>query len=166
MDTPSHLPAPRAPSRFAAVPDRPQIGRTLAALRAARGWTQGALGEASGVDKAQISRYERGADDPSPRTLHALLDAFGTTTADFYHLMETLERLLDGERRREPPMSWPPEELPIAWPGLGGVGGAGRSAEAEPEKAQDAEVERLARDAGSLAARLVRLHFRRLKGGA
>lgn len=146
---------------------RPQIGRTLAALRSARGWTQAALGEASGVAKAQVSRYERGADDPSPRTLHALLDALGASAAEFYHLMDLLDRLIEGERRRQPPDRWPPEDLPLAWPELGGASGKTETTEpSAPREAEDPEVERLASDAATLAARLVRLHFRRLKSGA
>jgi len=151
------------------VAQDPQIGRGLAALRAARGWTQGELGERSGIAKAQVSRYERGADAPTPRALGALLDGLGVTLPQLRHLMDVLGRLLDG--RGPAPASVPglPEDLERALPGFFGrrAGeGAAEEARAGAEGEADAEVERLAQKAADFAARLVRLHFRRLRGGS
>jgi transcriptional regulator with XRE-family HTH domain len=144
----------------------PQIGRTLAALRVARGWTQGELGERSGVAKAQISRYERGADTPAPRTLSALLDGLGVALPQFRHLMDVLGRLLEGRGPAPASVPWLPEDLEHALPGFFGrrAGeGAEEGGRGGADASDDTEVERLAQEAADFAARLVRLHFRRLE---
>jgi hypothetical protein len=77
-------------------------------------------------------------------------------------------------------VSWPFPDVELPWErgeeelsGLSGLGlpddAAGgpregsRRGDRDQNREDDQDVERLARDAGDLAARLVRLHFRRLK---
>jgi transcriptional regulator with XRE-family HTH domain len=54
-----------------------QIGRNLAACRAAAGMTQEQLSHASGVATAQISRIENGRANPHMETLVRLAEALG-----------------------------------------------------------------------------------------
>jgi transcriptional regulator with XRE-family HTH domain len=58
----------------------PSVGRRLRALRPARGLSQEALCQASGVSATVISRIERGAiAEPSLRTLRALVRGLDVT---------------------------------------------------------------------------------------
>ncbi len=146
------------------------LGRTLAALRAAHGWTQAELAEASGVDKAQISRYERGVDQPSGRTVKALVEALHAEPADLPRLQATLERIVGGGSRkgRERVVSSAGVSVLAELLGVGGSGpaasrpGSTTTAEVPP----DDEVDRIARQAGDTVERLVRLHFAQLAGRA
>jgi transcriptional regulator with XRE-family HTH domain len=52
-------------------------GVVVGLLRLLRGWNQTELGNASGIDKSLISRYERGTKVPSRRTLERLSAAAG-----------------------------------------------------------------------------------------
>ena len=47
-----------------------------------RGMTQARLGEAAGLDQADVSRIERGQREPSGRTLRALAGALDVTVGD------------------------------------------------------------------------------------
>lgn len=51
------------------------IGRRLARLREARGWTQEQLAEAAGLSTVYVGRIEAGAKRPSVRALQALVAA-------------------------------------------------------------------------------------------
>ena len=51
------------------------IGRRIAALRHARGWTQERLSEASGMSAPYLARIETGAREPTLRTLESLANA-------------------------------------------------------------------------------------------
>lgn len=53
------------------------MGRHLARLRMAKGWTQARLADASGVAKGTISAIERGKINGSVETLWKLSDALG-----------------------------------------------------------------------------------------
>jgi transcriptional regulator with XRE-family HTH domain len=53
------------------------LGRLIAILRTARGWSQSALARASGVKRGSISEYESGAKTPDASTLERLLAAMG-----------------------------------------------------------------------------------------
>jgi len=65
------------------------IGETIRGLRAARGWTQDRLqeatraGGASGVSATAISRIERGQDLPNISTLDRLLNALDVSFSTF-----------------------------------------------------------------------------------
>ncbi len=139
------------------------FGRTLAALRTAHGWTQAELAEASGVDKAQISRYERDVDRPSFRTHKALLEALHVSPEDLHRFHAVLERIVTGRRPEagsvvsSTAISHLVDLLGVGGRRSGLGAGKGRS-----ESADDEEVERLAREAGAAVERLVRLHFARL----
>lgn len=131
------------------------FGRTLAALRTAHGWTQAELAEASGVDKAQISRYERDVDRPSYRTHQALLEALRVSPEDIHRFHAVLERIVTGRR--------PEADAFVSSTAISHLidllAGGGRRSEGA---ADDQEVERVAREAGAAVERLVRLHFARL----
>ena len=51
------------------------IGRRIAALRHARGWTQERLAEASTMSAPYLARIETGAREPTLRTLEAIGNA-------------------------------------------------------------------------------------------
>ena len=50
-------------------------------LREERGLTQGQLAELSGIDQADISRIERGAANPTAKTLQRIADALDSRVA-------------------------------------------------------------------------------------
>jgi transcriptional regulator with XRE-family HTH domain len=133
------------------------LGRVLAAVRSAHGWTQADLARASGVDKAQISRYERDVDQPSYRTQTALLEALRVSPGQLHGLQQTLDRIVTG---REPTPVLNRSELSMLADVMGF--GASPSDSGESPPIGDAEVDRLSREAGALTERLVRLHFSRL----
>ncbi|MCA9489362.1 MAG: helix-turn-helix transcriptional regulator [Myxococcales bacterium] len=58
------------------------IGDRVRSRRAAVGWTQEQLAEASGVRPATISRIERGHLAPSLAVLYELAQALGTAVGD------------------------------------------------------------------------------------
>ena len=53
------------------------VGRTIAALRAERGWTLREMSQLSGLSIAYLSELEHGRKEPSGATLEQLGDAFG-----------------------------------------------------------------------------------------
>ncbi|MGW2080595.1 helix-turn-helix domain-containing protein [Streptomyces sp. NPDC001939] len=53
------------------------IGTQVAALRAARGWTQAQLAEAARTTQAQVSRIEQGTVTPTLPVLGRLAAALG-----------------------------------------------------------------------------------------
>ena len=56
-------------------------GQIVSRLRQAKGMTQAALAEASGVGQAYISRLERGERDPTWTALRRLFAALGASLA-------------------------------------------------------------------------------------
>jgi transcriptional regulator with XRE-family HTH domain len=141
---------------------RVTLGRVLAALRSAHGWTQADLAAASGVDKAQISRYERDVDRPSYRTQQALFEALHVSPGELHRLQATLDRIVTGQGHAEPVSTLSRAGLSLLADVMGFGESASSRASAGNEVRPDAEVDRLAREAGALAERLVRLHFARL----
>ena len=61
----------------AEMDEREQLGAQLAAARKARGLTQPDLSALTGIQQAEISRFERGAGNPTAATLLRLADALG-----------------------------------------------------------------------------------------
>lgn len=59
----------------AEMDERVELGKSLAAARRARGLTQPALSELTGIQQAEISRIERGLGNPTVTTLLRLSDA-------------------------------------------------------------------------------------------
>jgi DNA-binding XRE family transcriptional regulator len=59
----------------AEMDERARLGAQLAAARKARGFTQSALSQLSGIQQAEISRIERGAGNPTATTLFRLAEA-------------------------------------------------------------------------------------------
>ncbi len=60
------------------------IGENLRRLRLARGMTLDALGDASGVSRAMISRIERGETSPTAQLLARICAALGTSLSAFF----------------------------------------------------------------------------------
>lgn len=78
-------------------------------LRVARGWTQEKLGQMLNVQKAAVSKYERGVATPSNEVLKKMSAIFNVSTdylldnkissdAPVYHLAVEETRLIDGYR--------------------------------------------------------------------
>ncbi len=61
-------------------------------LRSLRRWDQRTLGEASGVDQREISRYETGEQVPRPETLQRLAGAAGVSPARLGLLLEVFRQ--------------------------------------------------------------------------
>ena len=61
-------------------------------LRSLRRWDQRTLGEASGVDQRDISRYETGEQIPRPETLQRLAGAVGVSPARLGLLLEVFRQ--------------------------------------------------------------------------
>ncbi len=59
------------------------IGENLRRLRLAQGMTLDALGDASGVSRAMISRIERGETSPTAQLLARICAALGTSLSAF-----------------------------------------------------------------------------------
>jgi XRE family transcriptional regulator, regulator of sulfur utilization len=57
--------------------ERYRVANQLLGLRHARGLTQVALAEASGVPQSEVSRLERGAGNPTEHTMTRLAHALG-----------------------------------------------------------------------------------------
>lgn len=54
-----------------------QIGKRIRAARAAKGWSQGELSDATGLSRSYISRLEGGHTIPGQRLSALLSEAFG-----------------------------------------------------------------------------------------
>lgn len=57
------------------------VGARIRELRTAAKLTQSALAKELGTESMTISRWERGANEPSPENLRAIADRFGVTPA-------------------------------------------------------------------------------------
>jgi transcriptional regulator with XRE-family HTH domain len=66
------------------------FGRLLVELRAARGWSQGRLATAAGVDQSFISRLEKGERAPERETVLKLLDALDAAPLDRERLLASV----------------------------------------------------------------------------
>lgn len=144
------------------MPDNWILGRTLAALRIAHGWSQEELAERAGMDKAQISRYERNENQPTRQSLDRLAKALNLAPFELHLWQRDLQELLERTAPGPPPRPAPPV---VDWPLPVGRMPWQTEDEAPPgdDRTGDQEVDRLARETGRLAERFVRLHFRRLE---
>lgn len=66
------------------------IGENLRRLRLAQGMTLDALGDASGVSRAMISRIERGETSPTAQLLARICAALGTSLSAFLPMRKPL----------------------------------------------------------------------------
>jgi len=96
------------------------LGLAILMLRRASGMSCGAVAEAAGVTRRNLSIYETGKREPRVDTVRRLVAAMGYTMADLWHAHE-LARKLAGVETREPGSAsgdgtlppddrWPPEE--------------------------------------------------------
>jgi transcriptional regulator with XRE-family HTH domain len=94
------------------------LGLAILMLRWASGMSCGAVAEASGVTRSNLSVFETGKREPKVDTLRRLVAAMGYTMADLWRAHE-LARELAGPESREPASGdgtlppdnrWPPEE--------------------------------------------------------
>ncbi len=79
------------------MPKRRQLtpeGVAVGLLRLLRGWNQTQLAKVSGIDKAAISRYERGLQLPARRTLDRLCAAVGVPFSFLQDLLPSLRKAL------------------------------------------------------------------------
>jgi transcriptional regulator with XRE-family HTH domain len=60
------------------------LGTALLMLRRARGMTHGAIWEATGISRSNLSRYELGRAVPRPSTMRRIVEAMGVSMGDFY----------------------------------------------------------------------------------
>lgn len=145
------------------MPEQPMTGRTLAALRVAHGWTQAELAERTGMSERQVSLYERGETEPSPRDLFRLGEALHAPRLRIHAWIEAVTELVHGggdppSRHSSPPSPpWPFPAARFPWEREGDAPGP------TGDDLDDEEVDRLAREAADLADRFVRLYFRRPK---
>jgi SOS-response transcriptional repressor LexA len=65
------------------------FGQAIKQLRAHKGLTQTQLGDSIGVDRGNVSRYEKGENAPDFDRLTPLAKALGTTVADLFMMAET-----------------------------------------------------------------------------
>lgn len=156
------------------------IGRTLAALRAAHGWSRAELSARSGVSEHRISRYERGEARPEIPTLECLGEALQVRRSELRRWIDAVTAVVEGSSLHPPRLE---SIASVSWPFLDTLlsrepGDPGEEADGDEERNpgtdrppgcagnlphEDPEVERLARDAADLAARFVRLSFRRFR---
>lgn len=87
-------------------------GSRIKELRTKRGFTQGDVAEKLGMDRANLSHYERDVAVPPGPVLVALADMLGTTTD--YLLLRTDSPLPVHAYSESPAADWTPEELAIA----------------------------------------------------
>jgi SOS-response transcriptional repressor LexA len=66
-----------------------ELGQVIKQLRTAKGLTQTQLGEAIGVDRGNVSRYESGANAPDFDRLQVLADTLGMAVSDMFARAET-----------------------------------------------------------------------------
>jgi transcriptional regulator with XRE-family HTH domain len=76
---------------------RRAFGLAVRIFRERRGWNQGHLSRASGVDRGYISRIETGRADPGLQVQRRLADALGVTLTE---LVAQAEEELERSRRR------------------------------------------------------------------
>jgi transcriptional regulator with XRE-family HTH domain len=81
------------------------MGLAILTLRRARGMTQRAIVEASGISHSNLSRYERGLAVPRLSTLRRVVAAMGLSMGDLYQAQyqsQVREELAEGERSGQP----------------------------------------------------------------
>ena len=123
------------------------LGSSLAALRSFLHIKQRALAKKAGISNAQLSRYENGNQVPNASTLHRILVAANVTPQDFYRLDALLREVSD--RRESGPVPAPGR------PTLRSSQGA--------DSGEDADPDALAREAGRMLERVLRLHFKEIR---
>lgn len=67
-----------------------RLGRRLLALRKQKDWTLAHVADQYGVDKAALSRIERGDRSPSVATLYKLRDAYSVDDETFLTWLDML----------------------------------------------------------------------------
>lgn len=97
--------------------DAKQIGKWVAAARAARGWTQDQLGERVGVTKANVSHWETGKHEPSFGQLLRIMDLTGYALVD----VRPAEDWPLPKIRREQITSLPVDKLDALQAGIAGI---------------------------------------------
>jgi len=98
------------------MPDHRIFGRTLAALRMAHGWTQEKLAERAGMNKSQISRYERNQDQPGPRNVQRLAEALNLDPVELHLWQKRFQELVERTAPGPPPRPTPPVvDWPFPW---------------------------------------------------
>jgi ribosome-binding protein aMBF1 (putative translation factor) len=80
----AHETVSSVPTETAREREKRIIGANIKRYREARGWTQLELGNATGVDRTQIVRWEHGVWKPDPDHMERLAKMLGVTLADFY----------------------------------------------------------------------------------
>jgi transcriptional regulator with XRE-family HTH domain len=60
------------------------VGKRIRALRKAKGWNQDDLAQHCGLGRTYISNVERGAKNPSLRSLEIFALSFNMTLAQFF----------------------------------------------------------------------------------
>jgi transcriptional regulator with XRE-family HTH domain len=71
----------------------PSLGERIKRLREVKQWTLEQLADASGVDKGQISRYEKNTADPGTKSLAAVARALDVRAGFFFGEIQELEEL-------------------------------------------------------------------------
>lgn len=87
-------------------------GSRIKELRTKRGYTQGYVAEKLGMDRANLSNYERDVAIPPGPVLVALADILGTTTD--YLLLRTDSPFPLHAYSESATTDWTPEEIAIA----------------------------------------------------
>jgi len=87
------------------IPDewREDLGMVVKLIRFLTGWSQRELARASGVSAAQVSRFERGLQAPTPEMLERLILAAGVTIIHIGQMMPILQLYF----RAGPPVRFP-----------------------------------------------------------
>lgn len=76
------------------------LGRTIARLRAKKGWTQAQLAEQLGMNAAHINRLEHDKMQPRPRTVERLSTVFEVSTEE---LLAAAEPVVTGDWAKQDP---------------------------------------------------------------
>lgn len=69
-----------------------RLGDHLLKRREDKGWTLAEVQEETGLDKAVLSRVERGESTPSMATLYKLRDFYALGSDEFYSWLDMLEK--------------------------------------------------------------------------
>jgi transcriptional regulator with XRE-family HTH domain len=59
-----------------------RVGRRIAELRAARGWTQQVLADLAGIERSHLARLELGEREAGLRMLEKIADAMGADVTE------------------------------------------------------------------------------------
>jgi transcriptional regulator with XRE-family HTH domain len=62
--------------------DQQRFGRTVRALRTAKGWSQDVFADRSGIHRADVGAIERGERNITLRTMRTIADTLGVKICD------------------------------------------------------------------------------------